>query len=208
MVGAVFNTISGEFPTVPRSYMPASADTLRQRLGASWSGACHTFVAHWAGLRVSGFIPTTEDFLDRPLFQFAPYLYIIELIGDDAVVRLQGTGLDARWTAQLTGRDLHEGLPTKLKKRSLANMRHVVAQPCGYLARNVYTTSLNRSVTDDLVQLPLAVREGRPPRLVCLSLMERDEDMEETVAGFHTEALAWLDLGAGVPATPPVDLLD
>lgn len=188
--------------------MPVCAVTLRERLGASWSEACHAFVAHWAGLRASAFIPTTEDFLDKPSFRFAPYLYIVELSGDNAVVRLQGTGLDARWTAQLTGRDLHEGLPTKLKKRSLANMHHVIVQPCGYLARNVYTTSLNRSVTGDLVQLPLAAREGRPARLVCLSLMERDEDMEETVAGFHTEALTWLDLGAGVPVKPPIDLLD
>jgi hypothetical protein len=116
----VSKMIVGELPTVTPSYMPASADLLSQRLGASWSEACHAFVAHWAGLRAAAVMPTTEAFLDTPSFRFAPHLYIVELIGDDAVVRLQGTGLDARWTVRLTGRDVHEGLPTKLKKRSLA----------------------------------------------------------------------------------------
>ena len=200
------DTIGGSL-SPPVFSAPLSLDTLRQNLGTYWSEGSHNFLAHWAGLRASALIPATEDFLDAPLLRLAPHIYIVELIDDVALVRLQGTALDERWTIQLTGRDLHEGLPDKVRQRSMANMRRIVTQPCGYLARNVYTTSLNRAVTDDLMQLPLGVRAGRPPRVVCLTLMERDEDMGETVSSFHTEALAWLDLGAGVPKNPPIDLL-
>lgn len=197
----------GESTSPPAYSAPLSLDTLRHNLGAYWSDDSHSFLAHWAGLRAFALIPATEKFLDTPLLRLAPQIYIVELIDDVALVRLQGTALDERWTTQLTGRDLHEGLPDKVRQRSMANMRRIVAQPCGYLARNVYATSLNRAVTDDLMQLPLGVRAGRPPRVVCLTLMERDEDMGETVSSFHTDALTWLDLGAGVPEKPPLDLL-
>ncbi len=186
---------------------------LLQRLGAFWSDDCRAFIAHWAQLRgdillPTSFLPTTETFFDHPTGQFAPYLYVVELRDDVALVRFQGTVLDERWTVQLTGKDLHDGMPATLRRRSLSNMRQIVSQPCGYLARNTYATSLDRNVTADLVQLPLAVQDGRLPRVVCLSLMQRDDDMEETVSGFHTEALEWIDLGAGVPPEPPLDLLD
>lgn len=189
--------------------MPLALNELLQRLGTVWSDDCRAFIAHWAQLRGhTALLPTTETFFDHPTGRFAPYLYVVELTDDSALVRLRGTVLDERWTARLTGKDLHDGLPAIIRRRSLSNMRRIVSKPCGYLARNIYTTSLDRDVTADLVQLPLAVRDGRPPRIVCLSLMRRDDDMDETVAGFRTEALEWIDLGAGVPPDPPVDLLD
>jgi hypothetical protein len=188
--------------------VPLPTDALRQNLGTFWSEDCQAFTAHWASLRGPGLMPTTEAFMDCPSARFAPDLYIVELLDDVALVRLQGTSLDARWPAQLTGRDLHEGLPASVRRRSLENMRKVVRQPCGYLARNAYTTSLNRTLTADLMQLPLAVRAGRAPRLVCLTPMLRNNEFSETVMRFHTDALAWLDLGAGVPRDPPYDLID
>ncbi|MBY0509910.1 MAG: PAS domain-containing protein, partial [Rhodospirillaceae bacterium] len=128
-----------------------------------WSDDCRAFIAHWAQLRGDAILPTTETFFDHATGQFAPYLYVVELTDDVALVRFQGTVLDERWAAQLTGKDLHEGMPATLRRRSLSNMRRIVSQPCGYIARNAYATSLGRTVTADLVQLPLAARDGRPP---------------------------------------------
>jgi hypothetical protein len=197
----------GGFHTVHLSTPPPLNEIL-QRLGDLWSDDCRAFITHWAQLRGNALIPATETFFDNPEARFAPCLYVVDLTGDTALVRLQGTALDERWTARLTGKDLHDGMSATVRRRSLSNMRQIVAQPCGYLARNVYRTSTDRDVIADLVQLPLAVQAGRPPRVVCLSLMQRDDDMEETVADFHTEALAWIDLGAGVPRDPPLDLID
>jgi len=203
------NSRRGGFHTAHISTpLPLPLNVLLQRLGAVWSDDCRAFITHWAQLRGDAVLPTTETFFDHPTGRFAPYLYVVELLDDTALVRLQGTVLDERWTVRLTGKDLHEGMPATLRRRSLSNMRRIVSQPCGYLARNIYATSMDRNVMADLVQLPLAVREGRPPRVVCLSLMQRDDDMEETVSGFRTEALEWIDLGAGAPADPPLNLLD
>jgi hypothetical protein len=172
-----------------------------------WSQACRDFLAHWLTLRKGAPIPATEDFFDSAEPCFAPALYIVELVGDAAIVRLQGSELELRWNAYITGYDLHAGMPGPMRAKSLANMRHVAGVPCGYLARNSYQTSLNRTVTSDLIQLPLGVKAGRPPRVVCLTVMDRDEIWEETVSNFKTHALGWIDLGAGVPPAPPLDLL-
>jgi hypothetical protein len=191
---------------------PKSIDALRQNLGTFWSEDCQAFMAHWARLREEALMPTTEAFLDHPMPDFAPNIYLVELVDGIARVRLQGSALDERWPAQLTGRDLHERLPVKVRERSLQNMHHIAAQPCGYLASNRYTTSLNRTIMAKLIQLPLAVQAGRPPRVVSLSTIPRralsDEEMEEMVAAFRSEALTWIDLGAGVPSGPPRELFE
>jgi len=201
-----FNNVS--IPVVKRA-VKGSSKGVSKGLPMHWSDECRAFVDHWAGLREEGVLmPTSDRFMDRPSSDFTPSTYIVDIENDVAVVRFQGSALEERWGASLTGQDIHGGQAARFRQRSILNMNHVIAQPCGYLAMNTYTTSYGREVTADLVQLPLSTAPGRPPRLVCYVGDDPDRSHVDKMTAFtKTIQLDWLDLGAGIPAAAPLDLL-
>lgn len=177
-------------------------------LSELWSMEIGAFAAHWRSMREGAAMPTSERFLDNPSARFAAFSYILELTDEGAIVRYQGTELVARWMRDFTGKELHDGRHPAFKERSLSNMRQVAEVPCGYLVRLTFGTSTGRQMRSDLLQLPLGVKPGRPPRIVCLASWEEIREVEETVAKYlETHDTEWLDLGAGVPDAPPRNLL-
>jgi hypothetical protein len=179
-----------------------------EALSALWSSELGAFAAYWRSLRDGAIMPTSEIFLDRPAARFVSSSYIFELTDVGAVVRFQGTALVDRWMSDFTGRELHEGRHPSLKARSMANMRQVAEVPCGYLVRLTYGTNLGRKMVANLLQLPLAVKLGRPSRIVCLASVNEGRAGEESIARYlETHNADWVDLGAGVPDAPPLDLL-
>lgn len=177
-------------------------------LTGDWAPELTAFIAHWKGLRGDMLIPTSQRFLETPDPRFAASTYIVEMTSVGAIVRYQGGDLVERWMRNFTGQELHDGRLPDFKARSLANMSHIVHQPCGYLLRLSFSTSSGRLMGSDLVQLPLAVEPGKPRRLVCFSRLNQGRIWQETVAKYvKTHRSEWFDIGAGVPDEAPQALL-
>ncbi len=183
---------------------PEPAD---EREVADWSPECLAFLKYWTSLRAGDGIPTSEAFLDAPSPQFTPFVYIVELLDGAPVVRLQGTQLEQAWARDLTGGDFFPGRSPRFRAAAIANMTAVLNHPCGHLARSTYATSKGRKITSDWIQLPLAVRAARAPRIVGAVFQHVGRGFGE-VATLHFELhkLAWLDAGWGVPAHGPTPL--
>ena len=171
-----------------------------------WSPECAAFLRFWSSLAADGGIPTSEAFLDVPSPRFAAYVYMVEMVEGAPVVRLQGTQLVQAWSRDLTGEDFYPGRSARFKTAAIANMNTVLQHPCGHLARATYATSKGRTIVSDWIQLPLAVREGRAPRIVGAAFHRPSRAFEVELHHFELHKLAWLDAGFGVPAAPPVPL--
>ena len=173
-----------------------------------WLPGCAKFLRHWDGLRHGAPMPATEDFIDNPSPEFAPSVYILELLGESALVRLQGTALETRWHRRLTGQDFFAGRSDRFAASGTINMRTLFAHPCGLLARTTYATTRGRQITSDWIQVPLAVQSGRPPRIVGAVFQSDSDDQDYTetpITYFKAHKVEWLDTGSGVPAVPPVE---
>lgn len=178
--------------------------------GAPWSAECLAFADHWSGLREGGIIPTSEKFLDLPAPSLAGHAYILDLIDGAPVVRLQGTRLEQVWGVDLTGGDFFPGRSQRFRAAGLSNMTSLLSHPCGHLARSSYATSKGRKITSDWIFLPVEVRSGRPQRIVGAVFQHgaRNTFSEVGIHHFELHRLAWLDIGAGIPAAAPVPLAD
>lgn len=177
---------------------------------APWSPDCLAFVEHWSSLREGTVIPTSEKFLDTPSTRFAGDTFILDLIEGAPVVRLQGTHLEQIWARDLTGGDFFPGRSPRFRAAGISNMNALLAHPCGHLARSSYATSKGRKITSDWIFLPLSVRSDRPQRIVGALFQHggRSTFSEVGIHHFELHRLAWTDIGAGVPAAPPVPLED
>lgn len=185
----------------------AAADTQHD---APWSADCLAFAGHWSSLRDGALIPTSEKFLDMPSPTLAGHVYILDLIEGAPVVRLQGTKLEQAWARDLTGGDFFPGRSQRFRAAGLSNMTTLLSHPCGHLARSSYATSKGRKITSDWIFLPVEVRGGRPPRIVG-AVFQHGASTTFTEVGIHhfeLHRLAWLDVGAGIPAAAPVPLED
>lgn len=193
-----------------RTKTPAQApirEPADERAVADWSPECEVFLKFWTSLRNGEGIPTSEAFLDSPSSRFAAHLYVVEFLNGAPVVRLQGTQLEQLWARDLTGGDFFPGRSPRFRAAAIANMNAVLTHPCGHLARSTYATSKGRKITSDWLQLPLAVRSGRAPRIVGAVFQHTGRNFSE-VATHHFELhkLAWLDAGWGVPTHDPAPL--
>ncbi len=176
-------------------------------LGPDWSSDVQAFIDHWHGLREDAQLPTSETFLDSFSPAHISRCYIAEFVDDGAVVRFHGTALVEHWGIDLTGHDMHGDRPASFKSQSMETLRTCVSHPCGYVTRVVYSTSKGRKIQSEILQLPLAVKAGRAHRFVCHATQDMEVQLEE-VAELHiqTRASQWIDLGAGVPEHPPLEL--
>lgn len=177
---------------------------------AGWSQECLDFRAHWEGLRVGPAIPTSRAFLDVASPRFAGYVYLLELGAGAPIVRLQGTALELAWSRNLTGGDFFPGRSPRFREAGMANLNAVVTHPCGHLARSTLATAKGRKIKSDWIFLPLAVDQGRAPRIVGAMFQQGGFDAFDDVGIHHFELhkLAWMDVGSGVPTTAPAALVD
>ncbi len=182
--------------------------TSSEAVEADWSPECLAFRDFWS--RLGAGMPTSEAFLDTPSPRFAAFVFILEILDGAPVVRLQGTQLEQTWARDLTGGDFFPGRSSRFRAAGTANMMTVLSHPCGHLARSSYATSKGRKITSDWIFLPVAVREGRPQRIVGAVFQHgrRGTFSEVGLHHFELHKLAWLDAGWGVPATPPVPLAE
>jgi hypothetical protein len=168
------------------------------------SPSCAAFFGHWRALAGAGLVPTTEDFLDHAPLDLMPYVYIHDLTEAGLLVRFMGTGLARRWRHDLTGTLFGEHLSASDRARLIETARLIVTQPCAMRQLGRIGSSAGRAVPFEAVAVPLAVRPGRPARLMIFSQILDDLSGEEHSRSFdESGAKDWLDLGAGVPPVPP-----
>jgi hypothetical protein len=174
-----------------------------------WAPECRAFLDYWMSLRDGRPVPTSARFLDDSSPRFAGVTYIIEILDGAPVVRLQGLKLEQAWSRDLTGQDFFPGRSAQFRAAAAANMKHVLEHPCGHLVRTTYASSKGRKISSDWIQLPLAVREGRAPRIVGAVFEHGARNFAETTTHhFELHKLGWLDAGCGVPSEPPTPLTD
>jgi hypothetical protein len=186
---------------------PQRTEARDQLEESEWAPECYAFVDHWHALRIGSALPTTQSFLDHPSPRFSPFVFVLELHGDLPLVRMQGTQLVEAWARDLTGEDFFPGRPDHFKANAVTNMRALLAQPCGYFLRSTYATSKGRKITSDWILLPLAVAEGKPPRIVGGVFERPTRRYDETsLHHFELHRWAWLDTGCSVPRNQPLPL--
>jgi len=169
------------------------------------SPECQAFLAHWSALRKDGLMPTSEDFLDHSRPELAPSTIMVELINGDLLIRLEGSEVALRWGREATGRPIYADRPQSFRAKIIDNVTRQLAHPCGCRMLNEYTTSAGRTVRSEAVLLPLAVKAGRPPRMVLQSReLDRRHEMESMTTRHNTVEIEWIDIGAGVPDAPPL----
>ncbi len=173
-----------------------------------WSAEIESFLQHWRNVRAAELVPASERFLDHAPLAFMARCYIVEVRGDVAFVRFQGSVLADFWQGDFTRRDIHEGSREKYKARSFKNMNNVIGLPCGHYLRLLFNTSLGTKLSSEYLTLPLGVNPGRAPRLVCFVKPEiQNERIEPMTRTIEAQEPRWIDIGAGVPAEPPLGYL-
>jgi hypothetical protein len=171
-----------------------------------WSEVCWAFLEFWKSLRAGALMPATEAFLDAVPPHFMRNIYIIDVLPDESRVRFQSTEIIARWGFDATGGDVVQGRSAKLKAQVIALLAAMTAHRCGYYTRTNYMTARERPINTHLLRLPLAVKAGRPPRVVNFTESQFPTDGEDGWTALEVLEHGWLDLGAGVPARAPVGL--
>lgn len=182
--------------------------SIADEIDSGWSSDIREFFAAWCALRGDSAMPASEDFFDRADPGLLSTTYVCDMTDEGAVMRFQSIELVQRWGVDVTGAEIHRDVSATFKERSLHNMRRVVNHPCGCLIKLSFSTSKGRLLHSEVVQLPLAVQPGRWPRVLGHALHDVGREWEEASAGYReTRKVVWLDIGAGVPPEPPLDLL-
>ncbi|MDX2142852.1 MAG: PAS domain-containing protein [Rhodospirillaceae bacterium] len=161
-------------------------------------------LAYWHRQQHGAPLPTTEDFFDHVPPRLAPLLILFEHHDGALIVRYLGTQLVERWHEDLTGKNWL-GFNRHLNaKNLLANFMTITQHPCGGCAQSSFITTTGRELNIETFSLPLAVRAGRPARIISGSFALETMGFAEEARGWMApRALQWINLGFGVPAFAP-----
>lgn len=134
-------------------------------------------------------------------------MYIVEVKPDELLLRFQGLELVERWGADRTNADIAAHRSPTFQKKVRTLMTPIVSHPCGYHSHSTYSTTRGRMMDAHYIGLPLAVQNGRPPRMLAYTC-EYGVPKQGEVAWDQFDILAqgWIDLGAGVPSEEPIVL--
>ena len=169
-----------------------------------------SFVDHWKQIEPGSLMPRLSRFLDRPSIAHAQHLFIFEVENGRLKVRLQGTGLVERWGRDFTGSVLYETKSARFREQSIDNFHKIINTPCGcYMVDHIQIAGgrmITRAITGScsrIVLLPLRSSKGSP-LVVAYSQEDGARAWDESFVSKQTTIEAqWIDLGAGIPCTPP-----
>ena len=160
------------------------------------------FLAWWQTLPRNGhgLVPRIEDYLDRPMPEFAPWVLIVDVERENNLhIRLFGTGLTDSF-GELTGRDYLDYMPGVARQAIGRSHRTMAEVPCGRLSLASAITTGGRNVVLGMVSLPLS-SHGKVGHIVKLTRIIDQLDFSEGLTGVdRVFGQSWVDVGAGVPA--------
>lgn len=162
-------------------------------------------MAHWRSLAGDEKMPHTSDFLNNPDINLIPFVEIVELTDEGQLVRFMGTGLVELWGADRTNQIFGDALPPDMKQGLDERSRTLVEHPCALVVLADFISPTGRPFAMETVLLPLAVDDGKAPRLCSFSKvldpLEREKGLEARFKA--TRHQTWLDIGCGVPSFSP-----
>ncbi len=134
-----------------------------------------------------------------------PHVYILELSGDGPLIRFMGTALVTLRGRDLKGQLFTDGQPDATRASLIRNCSQVSARPCGLRELAEFNSATGRAFRMETIMLPLAVDDGRMPRVCSFSTILEDLHSEDRDSprfrGRHEST--WFDIGAGCPPDPP-----
>lgn len=126
---------------------------------------------------------------------------ILEVLPEGTVVRFMGSTLVSRWQDDFTGAHLETHIAPQDRARFRRDVECVCRHPAGARAIGGTRTELRRTVDYEMVLLPLAVDDHKPPRCVAFRSNLDELDHRDRKVGFPwPPKLTWIDIGGGVPA--------
>ncbi len=168
---------------------------------------CRAFYEHWRALGSNDLLPHTRDFVDRPDPALIPFVVILDVTERGPVFRFMGTALVELWGRDQTNTIFGAGLPEPAIQAMRGNCEGIAMHPCGMIEVAEFISPSGRSFQMESIMLPLAVDDGRPPRLCsfCQPLDDVDE-FEDKGSRYKTkQRVSWIDLGFGIPPGLPRD---
>jgi hypothetical protein len=166
------------------------------------------FLAHWLAVRGEKSMPRIADFMDRLEPRFVPYLMMLDIHEADLTVRFHGGALIERRGADQTGKSWLAVNPHLVRLNVMHDVWSVIKSACGLWTEARFTTTVQRALIVEALSLPLAAKDGRPPRIANLSVELGALDFEERAIGWHGKIrLEWIDTGRGVPGLPPLPVI-
>lgn len=125
---------------------------------------------------------------------------ILEIMPEGTLVRLMGSMLVARWQDDFTGGYLENRIAPEDLARFRRDVECVCRHPAGARATGEVLTEMRRTLDYEMILLPLAVDDAKPPRCVAFRDNLGELDYRDRKVGFPwPPKLTWIDLGAGVP---------
>lgn len=163
------------------------------------------FVTHWQGLRQDGCIPSAADYLDRMEPKLVPNLMIFDVLEDDMLVRFQGAVITERRGMEQVGKSWFQLNPHLSAPNVMKDIWNGLKHPCGIWTEAHFVTSVQRGLRVEALSLPLAVKDGRPPRWVNISMGLNSMGFDERAMGWQGPIrIEWYDAGFGMPSAPPL----
>jgi hypothetical protein len=178
--------------------MPETTPTL--------SDSAVAFVAFWRSLRQAELVPQSARFLDCADPRFQPYVSFndVDPAGDN-IVSLVGTALAAMMQRDWTGLSTSAFMPSAAAEGLRQDYTMCSATPCGMWETSNFVTNANRSVTLEIVTLPLKLGTSTRFRIARFHrVIDVLHVAEVMTADMRWKAKAWIDLDAGVPSRPPL----
>lgn len=164
------------------------------------------FVAAWRELCKDTATPHYRVAFQQLSNVIIPRLVILEAApGDKYIIRFMGTARAEMWGSDLTGTDTLLLMPPAIAAAAKRNLALMLKHPCGMHNVTDHVTAAGREVETETVTVPVANDPGAPQRLLNFS-----EEISTLAYGDpagqvrNVAQRQWLDVGAGVPAKPPV----
>lgn len=109
---------------------------------------------------------------------------ILEITADGTLVRLMGSTLVARWQDDFTGGHLEKHIALEDQARFRRDVECVCRHPAGAHATGEVLTEMRRALVYEMILLPLAVDDSKPPRCVAFRVNLDELDYRDRKIGF------------------------
>ncbi len=116
-----------------------------------------------------------------------------------------GTSRALIWGEDPTGKDYLLLVPRHMRPTASRNMTTIMDHPCGMTCVADYVTPNGRELTMEHIAVPVANDAGLPPRLLNFAAEVSTTGYNDSRGEFKAiSQRRWIDVGAGIPAKPPV----
>ncbi len=163
------------------------------------------FFAHWRSIPRAGLVPSLRDYLDVPRPDIQPWTIILDIEAHGLPVRLFGTALTELMGLDGTGHDYTLAVRESRRAQVLARDTLCTTHPCGLRLGMQAVTQKGRAFINTVLVLPV-MRGPNSFSIIRVSdvgaFVDELDPVHPLSISHYTQA-EWVDIGAGVPPSPP-----